>query len=155
MGHGWTRRRPLASREAHDRQRATTGRTSRASARDPDAGAGFAIADLEIDALTQVIAVSGEVDLYAGPDFHGHVRTVIESGKRRLVVDVSDVRFMDSTGLGVLFNAFKRLRSLDGGLAIVSDDPHIHSLFEIVGLERVLAIYSSREAAVSALCGVR
>jgi anti-sigma B factor antagonist len=152
MGHGWTRRRPLASTGAHDRERE---RTARAKTRDPDAETGFAIADLEVDALTQVIAVSGEVDLYAGPDFRRHVRAVIESGKRRLVVDLSHVRFMDSTGLGVLFSALKRLRSLDGGLAIVSDDPQIYSLFEVVGLERVLAIYPNRDAALSALCGVR
>jgi anti-sigma B factor antagonist len=113
----------------------------------------FAITDLEIDELTYVIAVSGEVDFYVGPEFREHVRAVIASGKHRLVVDLVDVRFMDSTGLGVLFDALKALRSLGGELAIVCDesDSDIHSLFEIVGLERVFSIYPSREDALRSL----
>jgi anti-sigma B factor antagonist len=119
-----------------------------ANTRHPGAQPAFAIADVEIDRLTQVVAVSGEVDLYAGPDFREHLTAVIESGKRRLVVDLTEVRFMDSTGLRVLFNALKMLRPLDGELAIVCDNSEINSLFEIVGLESVFAIYPSREAAL-------
>lgn len=119
--------------------------------RESDAQPAFAIADAEIDSQTHVIAVSGEVDLYAGPEFREHVRTVIDSGACRLVIDLLDVSFMDSTGLGVLFNALKRLRSRDGELAIVCDDANIHALFEIVGLERIFAIYPSRDAAARAL----
>ena len=125
----------------------------RAQTRDPAAQPGFAIADVEIDNRIHVIAVSGEVDFYAAPEFRERVRAVIDSGKRRLVIDLLGVRFMDSTGLGVLFSTLKRLRSLDGQLAIVCDDAEIFSLFEMVGLERVFALYPSREAAVRALGG--
>lgn len=119
--------------------------------RDPHAQPAFAISDAEIDSRTQLITVSGEVDLYAGPEFRERVRAVIDSGKRRLVIDLLGVRFMDSTGLGVLFNALKRLRSRDGELAIVCNDAEIQALFEMVGLERVFPIYPTRDAAVRAL----
>jgi anti-sigma B factor antagonist len=124
-----------------------------AEASHPLAGPDFKVAEVNVDELTVVIALSGEVDLYTVPSFKERVAAAITRGKRRLVIDLSEVRFMDSTALGVLVGAQKRLRPLEGALAVVLGGPDIQSLFEISGLERVFALYPTREAALRGVAG--
>src|SRR5215216_5834923 len=119
-----------------------------AEASHPYAGLDFAIAEWDVDELTVVIALSGEVDLYTVPGFKERVAAAITRGKRRFVIDLSEVRVMDSTALGVLVGTQKRLRPLEGALGIVRGGPDIQSLFEISGLERVFALYPTRDAAL-------
>jgi anti-anti-sigma factor len=111
----------------------------------------FTMVDIELDDLTQVIALTGEVDFYAAPDFKEHVLAAIAGGKRRLVVDLRNVRLMDSSGIGVLFATLKRLRTLGGQLAIVSDYAEVDSLFEIIGLDDIFAIHRTRHEALRGL----
>jgi anti-sigma B factor antagonist len=65
-----------------------------------------------------------------------------------VVVDFTDTTFIDSTTLGVLVGGVKRLRANDGQLALVCSDRNITKIFEITGLDRVFAIYPTREAAL-------
>ena len=67
-----------------------------------------------------------------------------------VVVDLSDTTFIDSMTLGVLLGAVKRLRPR-GGQLVVCSDPNIRKIFEITLLDRVFALYSSREAAFERL----
>jgi anti-sigma B factor antagonist len=87
------------------------------------------------------------VDLYTAPDFKQKIIEVIDAGKRKVVVDLTRVTFIDSTTLGVLVGAVKRLRPLGGSLELVCDDQNILKIFEITGLDRVFTIHSTREDA--------
>jgi anti-sigma B factor antagonist len=111
------------------------------------------IADHEIDGETHVIEVDGQIDLYSAPEFKERTLGVIERGTRRVVVDLSGVTFMDSTGLSVLIGAFKRLRLLDGRLTIVVADDDIRRIFEVTGLDGSFTLCRSREEALEALAG--
>ena len=109
----------------------------------------FHINDEEVDADTHVISLGGEVDLYTAPEFKERMVQVIEDGKKRVVVDLSEATFIDSTTLGVLVGGVKRLRPSGGSLALVCTDQNIQKIFEITGLDRVFPIHESREAALS------
>ncbi|GAC1315874.1 MAG: anti-sigma factor antagonist BldG [Thermoleophilaceae bacterium] len=109
----------------------------------------FQIQDEEIDADTHVIELGGEVDLYTAPEFKERLVQVIEDGKKQLVVDLSKATFIDSTTLGVLVGGVKRLRPTGGSLSLVCTDPNISKIFEITGLDRVFAMYGSREEALA------
>jgi len=109
----------------------------------------FQISDQEIDAQTHVIELGGEVDLYTAPEFKERMVKVIEEGKTRVVVDLTDATFIDSTTLGVLVGGVKRLRPSGGSLALVCTDQNISKIFEITGLDRVFPIHGSREEALS------
>ena len=111
----------------------------------------FHINDQEIDATTHVIELGGEVDLYTAPEFKERMVQLIESGKKQIVVDLSQATFIDSTTLGVLVGGVKRLRPAGGSLALVCTDQNITKIFEITGLDRVFPIHGSREEALSAL----
>jgi anti-sigma B factor antagonist len=111
----------------------------------------FHIKDHEIDDQTHVIELGGEVDLYTAPEFKERMVELIEGGKKRIVVDLSDATFIDSTTLGVLVGGVKRLRPAGGSLALVCTDQNITKIFEITGLDRVFPIHASRDDALSAV----
>jgi anti-sigma B factor antagonist len=113
----------------------------------------FQIKDQEIDGQTHVIELGGEVDLYTAPEFKERMVELIESGKKRIVVDLSDATFIDSTTLGVLVGGVKRLRPSSGALALVCTDENITKIFEITGLDRVFPIHATREDALGSLTG--
>ena len=69
----------------------------------------------------------------------------------RIVVDLTETTFLDSTALGVLIGAVKRLRSRDGVLTIVNTDANIAKTFEITGLDQIFTIRPTREEAIEAL----
>ena len=110
----------------------------------------FAVEDEEVDQITQVVDVAGEVDLYSAPELKMHVLDAIDSGKTRIVVDLTRTTFIDSTTLGVLVGARKRLRAHNGVLAVVCPDPDKLGLFEMTGLDRVFSIHTDRAAALAA-----
>lgn len=95
-----------------------------------------------------VVGVSGEVDVATAPGLRARLIDLINEGHHRLVVDLSWVDFIDSTGLGVLIGALKRVRSHDGALLLVVDDPRVRKLFDITGLDQVFTIHPSLHEAV-------
>ena len=111
----------------------------------------FAVQDEEVDATTHVVDVAGEVDLYSAPELKAHVLDAIDGGKTKIVVDLTNTTFIDSTTLGVLVGARKRLREHDGILAVVCPDPDKLGLFEMTGLDRVFSIHADRASALAAV----
>ena len=111
----------------------------------------FTLTSDSIDDTRQVVAVAGEIDLFTAPELKQKLTDAIESGKNRIVVDLSDTTFLDSTALGVLIGAVKRLRSREGALVIVNVDQNIAKTFEITGLDQIFTILSTRDDAIAAL----
>ena len=77
----------------------------------------FAITEQPIDAERHVLAVRGEIDLFTAPELKQVLAEAIEAGRTRIIVDLTETTFLDSTALGVLIGAVKRLRSRHGSLA--------------------------------------
>ncbi|HEX6714626.1 MAG TPA: STAS domain-containing protein [Thermoleophilaceae bacterium] len=116
-----------------------------------DARPFFSVGDEEVDATTHVVDVAGEVDLYSAPELKMHILDAIDAGKTRIVVDLTRTTFIDSTTLGVLVGARKRLREHNGALAVVCPDPDKLGLFEMTGLDRVFSIHTDRNEALASL----
>ena len=111
----------------------------------------FDIKTEKLNEESYVISLAGEVDLYTAPEFKQQLLEVIGEGGKQVVVDFSETTFIDSTTLGVLVGGVKRLRSNDGQLALVCSDRNITKIFEITGLDRVFAIYPTRDEALAKL----
>ena len=111
----------------------------------------FAISEHPIDGERHVLAVRGEIDLFTAPELKQVLAESIEAGRIRIIVDLTDTTFLDSTALGVLIGAVKRLRSRDGALAIVNVDENISKTFEITGLDQIFTIVPTRDEAVGAV----
>ena len=97
-----------------------------------------------------VLAVTGEVDVATAPRLREQLISLVGEGKVRIVVDLEQVDFLDSTGLGVLVGALKRVRTQEGDLSLVCTEARILKVFEITGLTKVFSMHRSVDEAVAA-----
>jgi anti-sigma B factor antagonist len=109
------------------------------------------LSDEVLDGDLQIIRARGELDLYAAPELKRRLGDAIDGGKTRIVVDLTDAAFMDSTALGVLLGALRRLRVRDGSLAVASNQPSILRILAVTGMDQVLDLHDSADAALEAL----
>lgn len=100
-----------------------------------------------------VVAVSGEVDVYSASALKEKVTELLDAGQKSLVVDLTDVSFLDSTGLGALVEARAATNEAGGALPLVCSQERILKLFTITGLDSVFVIRPSLEAALASLDG--
>ena len=110
--------------------------------------------ELGIDVRTvdshAVVDVKGEIDVYTAPKLREKLIELVSDGSYDVVVNLEGVDFLDSTGLGVLVGALKRVRTHDGELALVCAEPRILKVFEITGLTKVFPMFASVDEAVAA-----
>jgi anti-sigma B factor antagonist len=111
----------------------------------------FSLSEESLDEQRHVVAVTGEIDLFTAPELKTVLSEAVEAGRTRIVVDLTETSFLDSTALGVLIGAVKRLRSRDGVLTIVNTDANIAKTFEITGLDQIFTIRPTRDEAIQAL----
>jgi anti-sigma B factor antagonist len=95
-----------------------------------------------------VISVEGELDLATAPRLKWVLVDQLEAGHGRLVIDLSDVTFMDSTALGVLVGIKRRLGP-DERLAIVCAGSELLTIFEFAGMDGVFAVFPTLEEALA------
>jgi anti-sigma B factor antagonist len=92
-----------------------------------------------------VLAVSGEVDLATGPALRERLNELADGGARQVVVDLRQVDFLDSIGLGVLLAAYRRLREGErpGSLRLVCTNEHVIKVFAVTGLLLLFPMHAS------------
>lgn len=95
-----------------------------------------------------IINVKGEVDVATSPALRERLQAVRGPGVQ--VLDLHEVTFLDSTGLGVLVGALKRSRETGGSLRLVISEQRILRIFEITGLTDVFSIFPSVDDALEA-----
>ena len=99
-----------------------------------------------------VLSAGGEIDYAASPLLHEHIARHVKAGTRHLIIDLSGATFIDSTAIGVLMGAVGSLRDTCGGtLAVVCVHENVLKILEISGLQAAIALYRTREEALSAL----
>jgi anti-sigma B factor antagonist len=112
---------------------------------------GFAAMRCEDKDGIQIVSVSGEVDLYSAHRLRELIwRAKEQAGDdpQRVVVDLSEVEFIDTAGLEVLLEEWNATRQFDGRLCLVAQQGPIRRLLEVTGLSDLLDLYAELEAAV-------
>jgi anti-sigma B factor antagonist len=102
------------------------------------------------EAAVAVLAVSGEVDVYAAPALRETLTELLRDGQS-VVVDLSDVGFLDSTGLGALVAARTAASGSGASLPLVCTHQRILKLFTITGLDSVFSIHDTVHGALAGL----
>ncbi|WP_392543259.1 STAS domain-containing protein [Oryzobacter telluris] len=97
-----------------------------------------------------VVTVAGEVDVYTAAQLRAALDEEVAADHVQLVVDLDDVTFLDSTGLGVLVGRLKLVRNQSGWLRLVCSNERILRVFRITGLDKVFGIHASLDEALAA-----
>jgi anti-sigma B factor antagonist len=95
-----------------------------------------------------VVRAVGELDLHTAPALQTELDTVIEARPRLLVVDLSGVEFMDSTGLSVIVSTVAALRATAGELRVVSASDRITKVFTLTGVDQQVGLFATVDEAV-------
>ena len=108
---------------------------------------------LEIHCSTQdgwtVLTPFGDLDMAGAPGFRQAVVREVGEGRTQLVVDLSAVTFLDSSGLGAIIGGLRRTRAHGGDLVLVCPDSEIRRAFELCDLDRVFNLHADLAAAVA------
>jgi len=91
----------------------------------------------------------GELDAYTVGAFREALAEL--AAVKRLLIDLSDVPFMDSSGLGALIGGIRRAREADGEVTVACSRPTLTRLLHTTGFDRIVAVTETVEAAESAL----
>lgn len=97
-----------------------------------------------------VVEVVGELDMSTTPQLRDRLFEVVQGGARVVVVDLADVGFMDSSGLGALVLAYKDLRERDGWLGLAGVRPPVRQLFSVTSVDRVIGLFDTVQDAEEA-----
>ena len=100
-----------------------------------------------------VLCVSGEIDIYTAPLFKQAVVRLVSEGNNDVIIDLSQVTFMDSSGFGTLLGATRRLRPSGGGLYIAGPNSTIQRMLRLTRLDTIMRIFESPQQAAAALSG--
>lgn len=96
-----------------------------------------------------LVVVCGMVDISTAPQLRQQLVDAVNAGHYRLVLDLTDVELLDSTGLGVLVGVLKRVRAVGGTLQVVATNDAVTIPLRITGLHKVFKVCSSVDAAVA------
>ena len=96
-----------------------------------------------------IVAASGDVDISTSPDLREALGRVVAEGNRAVVVDLSAVKFIDSTGLGVLIGTRRRTYDLRGSFSIVCENQRVLRLLDLTSLDKVFTIHAERDEATA------
>jgi len=111
----------------------------------------FALTEDTLDDDRHLVAVRGDLDLHTAPELREALDRAIDEGRNRLVVDLTETSYMDSSGLTALVLAHKRVRKRSGQLVVVNVDPSIGRTFEITGLHLLFPLVTKRDDAIARL----
>lgn len=103
----------------------------------------------EIKQRWLIVRVEGEVDLHVADIFRQKVDEALEQGGvENLVLNLANVTFIDSSGLGVILGRYKRISQLGGTMSAVRLQPQVAKIFELSGLLRIIKVYSTEQQAL-------
>ena len=99
---------------------------------------------------TVVAVVDSRIDAAVADDFRAEIARIAQRGSRKILLDLTEVRFVDSTGLGTIIADLKHLGP-DGDLAICGAHDSVGSVFRLTRMDKVFRIFATQEEALASL----
>jgi anti-sigma B factor antagonist len=97
-----------------------------------------------------VLPLEGEIDLHVSPRVAGSLAALVEQKPARLVVDLSKVSYIDSSGLAVLIEGMQNVEGYGGKFMLAGLQENVRPIFEIARLDQVFIIFPHVDAALAA-----
>ncbi len=103
---------------------------------------------IEQGEIVKIEVQEERMDAHNSGDLKEQMLQLFDEGKCNLIIDLSAVRFVDSSGLGALVSGFKNASAREGSLKLCGLQPQVRSMFELTRLHRVFEIFASTEEAL-------
>jgi anti-sigma B factor antagonist len=108
------------------------------------------VRDIRKQPESTVVVLAGEIDLNHSPSLHSALVDVTSERPKRLLLDLREVPYMDSSGVGTMVEVFRRVSAYKGKMVLFGMNPRVRSVFEITKLDRFFTICDTEEQAGSA-----
>ena len=102
------------------------------------------------DKQQQILPLEGEIDLHVSPRISASLGALINQKPKNLVVDLSKVSYIDSSGLAVLIEGMQNVKAYGGEFALAGLQENVRPIFEIARLDQVFRIFPDADAALAA-----
>jgi anti-sigma B factor antagonist len=97
-----------------------------------------------------ILDISGEIDLYNAPEIKDIINKLIEQKRYNVVINLKDVTYIDSSGIGALISSLSNLKKYQGGLKIINVFASVRKVFELTKLTSFFDIYDNEDDSVNA-----
>lgn len=104
----------------------------------------------DIGSETAHVELTGDVDFVSYSDLKKLFAKVIAAGKKKIIIDLTDAKHIDSSGIGAITSAHIKINSLGGKIYIVSSNSSINKIFDLTGLSKVIKIHENLKSAIEA-----
>lgn len=96
-----------------------------------------------------VLALEGEIDLHESPQIKEKMQPLLAAKLPQIVIDLSEVSYIDSSGLALFIETMQRVQTYGGRFAMCGLRPSVKSIFEIARLDQVFRLFPDRESALA------
>lgn len=96
-----------------------------------------------------VLDIDGEIDLYNAPDIKTSIKNQMDAGKKKIIINLDSVSYIDSSGIGALISSLSHLKKTGGGLKIINVYDSVKKVFELTKLTSFFEIYDNEDEAVA------
>ncbi|SHK14135.1 anti-sigma F factor antagonist [Paramaledivibacter caminithermalis] len=104
---------------------------------------------LEVENNTLIVYINGELDHHSAEDVREDIDTAIDSKNiKNIVFELSNMKFMDSSGIGVVIGRYKKISKLGGRVGVVNTNAHVDRIFQMAGIYKIIDKYSTKEKAL-------
>lgn len=108
--------------------------------------------DFHIGKAALIVYLHGEIDQYAAADLKGRIDIEIESSpKKNLILELSDVELMDSSGIGLIVGRYKLVTAIGGKLALCGASDNVQRMIQLSGIGKIIKHYNTLSEAESSL----
>ncbi|MGM0507711.1 MAG: STAS domain-containing protein [Fusobacteriota bacterium] len=96
----------------------------------------------------KLVSIEGEIDVYTSLEIKKDLNQIIDEDGLKLVIDLDQVTYIDSSGLGVFVTILKKINKKGGNMKLINLQPSVEKIFEITRLKKFFEIYENKEEAI-------
>lgn len=94
-----------------------------------------------------IIKLAGELDLHTVDNARQHIDKLLSNKKiNRLLLDLENISFIDSSGIGLIIGRYKRIQQMGGTMELICSKPQIKKILEMSGIGQIINIYKNQES---------
>jgi stage II sporulation protein AA (anti-sigma F factor antagonist) len=100
-----------------------------------------------------LVTVKGFLDIDTATELHHHLANQVHHGRRHLLLDLSAVPFMDSSGINIILKAYKETRQADGSVRLIDPTPAVQRILDLTGVSLTVPSSKTVDDALAELDG--